>query len=161
MKTHDGGNPSKRAARVGAWLVLACSMASMACGTAGCGTGGCGTGGSGKATGSASASAEATPSGSAAEAVSSAPPLDDKPGAPAVTSFVQVDKAESGCSPARFDIAQNLLRGELMLAGRPGGGGGEIAASWLIQLQNKAQIGFSGFDGDAKRVARDRGIGNA
>jgi hypothetical protein len=78
-----------------------------------------------------------------------------------VTKIVAADAADSGCSPARFDLAQNLLRGELTLAGRPGGGGGEIAASWLIQLQNKAQIGFAGFDGEARRLARDRGIGNA
>jgi hypothetical protein len=151
MKTHEKGHLSNVAATAGALLMLACSVASS----------GCGTGGGGNASGEPSASAASAPSGSSAAPVSSAPPLDDKPTAAAVTAFVQADKPESGCSPARFDIAQNLLRGELTLAGRPGGGGGEIAASWLIQLQNKAQIGFSGFDGDAKRLARDRGIGNA
>ncbi len=121
----------------------------------------CGTVGDNRGNETGSASAVASTSASAPEPAASAPPPDDTPSGVGITSAAFADKAETGCAAARFDIAQNLLRGELTLAGRAGKGDGEIAASWLIQLQNKAQIGFAGFDGDAKRIARDRGIGNA
>lgn len=135
-------------------LVWAATLCAAACG----GAVACGTNGGGST--SASASGGPTASASAPPVVETPP--DDTPKGSGVTKFVQADAADSGCSPTRFDLAQNLLRGELTLAGRPGGSGaGEIAASWLIQLQNKAQIGFAGFDGEARRIARDRGIGNA
>ena len=109
----------------------------------------------------ASATASVEASASAPPVAPAAPAYSDEPRSGPAPEFVLAGKAESGCEATRFELAQNLLRGELALAGRPGTGGGEIAASWLIQLQNKAQIGFAGFDGQARRIARDRGIGNA
>jgi hypothetical protein len=134
----------------------ALTLAACIAGAAGCGQGGGGGKASARASGEASASAP-LPSASA-----SAPPVSDEPEGTGFSTVVDVGKPEAGCAPATFELAQNLLRGELTLAGRAGAdGSGEIAASWLIQLQARAQIGFAGFDGQARRLARDRGIGNA
>lgn len=72
-----------------------------------------------------------------------------------VTEVVPLDKAK--CAAQSFELATYLQRGELTLAGK----GTEVAASWLVQLRDRAQIGFAGFDAESKRIARDRGIGNA
>lgn len=139
------------AAPKGRWLgasVVILSLAAAACGSK--------SGGKGAPSSSASASggpvASAAPSGSAA---SHAPHVDDTPKGPGVTATPAIDKAK--CAPSSIELATYLQRGELTIAGRDG----QIAASWLVQLKDKAQIGFAGFDGEAKRLARDRGIGNA
>jgi hypothetical protein len=120
----------------------------------------CGGKDGGKTHGSSAPSASSPPaasaSGSSAPASSSAaPPIDEAPKGPGVSSAVAIDKAK--CAPASMELATYLQRGELTIAARPG----QIAASWLVQLKDKAQIGFAGFDAEAKRLARDRGIGNA
>ncbi len=78
------------------------------------------------------------------------------------TAKAAADK-ETGCNTTEFEIAKHLIRGELSLAGRPGAkeSDGEFAASWLIELQGRAQIAFAGFDHKSRRIGRDRGIGNA
>lgn len=100
---------------------------------------------------SAAPSASAAPSGSASPSV----PVDLPPEGTGVTKVTPVDKGK--CAVASYDLATYLQRGDLTIASHDG----QIAASWLVQLKDKAQIGFAGFDGQAKRVARDRGIGNA
>lgn len=79
--------------------------------------------------------------------------------------MIKATDRQSGCNDAEFEVAQYLQRGELTLAGLPGGAADkkpEFAASWLVKLQNgRSQIGFAGYDHLARRVARDRGIGNA
>lgn len=77
-----------------------------------------------------------------------------------VASFAPIGERPA-CAAASFELATYLMRGELALAGRGAGDSAEFAASWLVQLKGKAQIGFAGFDGKARRIARDRGIGNA
>jgi hypothetical protein len=72
--------------------------------------------------------------------------------------FLPVTKTPD-CKHQSAEMAQYLLRGEMAIAGREG----QIAAVWLVQLPNKlnAQIAFAGYDGDAKQLARGRGIGSA
>ncbi len=104
----------------------------------------------------------------AASAASSGAAPVEPPPAPAEDVFVGEGVARfapiaerPACSAASFELATYLMRGELALAGRGSGDSAEFAASWLVQLKGKAQIGFAGFDGKARRIARDRGIGNA
>ena len=136
---------------------------SAACALAGAlalGTLGCGGKGSGKPAGSSQPSAvnsHAAPSLSASVSVASAkPPQSDVlPQGTGVSEAAPLDKAK--CAPSTIELATYLQRGELTIGGRDG----QVAASWLVQLKDKAQIGFAGFDGEARRIARDRGIGNA
>ncbi len=113
--------------------------------------------------GGASASAEDAPSSApqpSASGATSAPPTDDTPEGTGIQASKPATDAD--CKPATFELATYLLRGELTIAGRPGpSGNGEVAGSWLVQLRGKAQIGFAGFDSQARRIARDRGIGSA
>lgn len=105
--------------------------------------------------GSASSSASASPSGSTAPApTASAAAVPEEPQGEGVASFGPLAK---DCAPAKAEIASYLQRGELTLAGRQG----EIAASWLVQLKDRAQIAFAGFDAESKQLARARGIGTA
>jgi hypothetical protein len=122
----------------------------------GCGNSAGTSGAESASAGSAESSAPAVSASSSA----AAPPTDDTPEGTGVKAIKPV--ADADCKPATFELASYLLRGELTIAGRPGAsGGGEVAGSWLVQLRGKAQIGFAGFDGQARRIARDRGIGNA
>ncbi|MBK8936634.1 MAG: hypothetical protein IPM79_03020 [Polyangiaceae bacterium] len=127
-------------------------------------------GGGEKAPSTASASASPEPP---ALAASSAPVLGPDP-APAgdpvgagYSSVISAKSDKSGCNAADFQVAEYLMRGELTVAGRPRAGSAsdkkpEFTASWLVKLKdNRSQIGFAGYDHLARRVARDRGIGNA
>jgi hypothetical protein len=102
-----------------------------------------------------SSSAEAAPSASAAPPAGVEPIVGE-----GIARFVPIAERAT-CAHASFEVATYLMRGELALAGRGTGAASEFAASWLVQLKGKAQIGFAGFDGQARRIARDRGIGNA
>lgn len=122
---------------------------------------GCGNKPSG---GGESAAPSAVPAPS--ESTSAAPPKltapDSTPKGTGFASVVAASDKASGCNKSEFELATYLLRGELTLAARKGSNQkAEFAASWLVQLQGKAQIGFAGYDHEAKRTARDRGIGNA
>jgi hypothetical protein len=101
--------------------------------------------------------------GSASAAIPPPPPPDSTPKGEGATKIVKSSEKSTGCNPAEFELATYLLRGELTLAGRAGAkpNESEFAASWLVQLQGKAQIAFAGFDHKARRIGRDRGIGNA
>ncbi len=126
-------------------------VAALACGGKGSGT-------SGASSGQPSAVASHVPSAAASTSTgaSSKPSIPDQaPQGAGVSETAALDKAK--CSQSTIELATYLQRGELTIGGRDG----QIAASWLVQLKDKAQIGFAGFDGEAKRIARDRGIGNA
>jgi hypothetical protein len=119
--------------------------------------GGCGPKASGKTHAAASVSAESAPTASATSSASApepqAPPSTTGTG---VGTFVPADKA--GCATASADIATYLQRSDVAMAVQKG----EVAISYLIQLHgNEAQIGFAGYDAQAKRLGRDRGIGTA
>lgn len=109
------------------------------------------------------ASSEATDTASAAGSVVVPPAPDSTPKGTGVTTARPAADKETACKATEFELATYLLRGELSLAGRAGAkeGDGEFAASWLIELQGRAQIAFAGFDHKARRIGRDRGIGNA
>jgi hypothetical protein len=85
--------------------------------------------------------------------VSAAPPPNAAPVGKGIASFEPL----SGCKPATTTAAEYLQRGELTIAGRPA----EIGLAWLVQLKGRAQIGFGGFDPQAKQIARTRGVGSA
>jgi hypothetical protein len=112
-----------------------------------------------------SSSPTATTSASASNSVAAPPPPppDSTPKGEGATKIVKSSEKSTGCNPAEFELATYLLRGELTLAGRSGAkpSDSEFAASWLVQLQGKAQIAFAGFDHKARRIGRDRGVGNA
>jgi len=102
------------------------------------------------------------PSASASQLAPELPPAaNDAPKGAGVTKHVAATSKDAECKPATFELATYLLRGELTLAGRSTDKGGEFATSYLILLQGKSQIAFAGYDGNAKRVSRDRGIGSA
>ncbi|MFO0616381.1 MAG: hypothetical protein U0414_27565 [Polyangiaceae bacterium] len=113
---------------------------------------GVGACGSPKATPSASAvaSVETPPSASSEAPVEPPPP--PPPAGPGATKFITADEAK--CHLASIEVAQYLSRGELALATTPT----EIALGWLVQGQGDAKIGVGAFDGQAKRVMRDRSI---
>lgn len=130
---------------------------------------GCGGGEQAAPSASQSESAEPPPVTSAS-AKPVAGPDEAPPGDPVGTGYATVVSAKSdksGCNAADFQVAEYLQRGELTLAGRPRVGSAadkkpEFTASWLVKLRdNRSQIGFAGYDHLARRVARDRGIGNA
>lgn len=115
---------------------------------------------SGSGSAATSDSAPATSASAVAAAPASAP--DSTPKGTGFTSTIAASSKDSGCNKSEFELATYLLRGELTLAARKGTNQkAEFAASWLVQLQGKAQIGFAGYDHEARRIARDRGIGNA
>ncbi len=103
----------------------------------------------------AATSADPEPSGSAAapEASTSVPPPNGAP----VGHGVEIFEGLAGCKPASSTAAEYLQRGELTIAGRPK----EIGLAWLVQLKGRAQIGFGGFDEEAKQSARSRGVASA
>jgi hypothetical protein len=110
----------------------------------------------------AASSASAAPTGSApataGSAVAAPPPEADVPqGAGVVETVAQGGVAE--CQPKEVELGSYLQRGEIAIAARDGA----IATSWMVQLPNKpdAQIAFGGYDGQAKQVARIRGIGTS
>jgi hypothetical protein len=78
---------------------------------------------------------------------SSAPPVAEFSGA-------RTDKA---CKAQTAEIATYQQQGEMALGGLPSG----VGASWLVHLAGKReqQIAFSSFDGEAKPLARPRGVG--
>lgn len=114
-------------------------------------------------TGSASAQAGDSAPTTSASAVAPAPVAPDStPKGAGFSKTIAASAKDSGCNKSEFELATYLLRGELTLGARKGANQkAEFAASWLVQLQGKAQIGFAGYDHEARRIARDRGIGNA
>lgn len=101
-------------------------------------------------------SAVAHPSGSAPSAAS--PAADAAPQGTGVTEFLAADKTDA-CQARSGEIGSYLQRGELALAGRDDG----FAASWLVVMSSRsgAQVAFSSFDREAKKVARPRGVSAA
>lgn len=110
---------------------------------------------------SAAVTGSAAPAGSAPASAGSAvasPPETGGPQGAGVTELV----AQSGvaeCQPKEVELGSYLQRGEIAIAARDGA----IATSWMVQLPNKpdAQIAFGGYDGQAKQIARVRGIGTS
>lgn len=127
--------------------------------------------GGGKATqggpaGSTSAVASTPPTASAASSASTAgapsgeaAPSSDlgPPNAAAVGNGVSEFIALDACKPQTATAAEYLQRGELTIAGRPN----QIGLAWLVQLKGRAQIGFGGFDTEARQIARSRGVASA
>ena len=102
----------------------------------------------------ASGSSSAAP----ATASSQLPPSDlGPPNAAAVGNGASEFAPIDGCKSQTVTAAEYLQRGELTIAGRPN----QIGLAWLVQLKGRAQIGFGGFDGDARQVARPRGVASA
>jgi hypothetical protein len=140
-----------------AWLLPLAAALGVAATLAACGN---------KATSGATATATEEPSADASASASALAPVlpsranDDAKGA-GVAKFVAATSKDSECKATTAELATYLMRGDLGLAGRPTEKGGEFATSYLIQLRGKAQIGFAGYDGGAKRFSRDRGIGSA
>ncbi|MFO0555336.1 MAG: hypothetical protein U0271_43570 [Polyangiaceae bacterium] len=122
-----------------------------------------GCGGKGGVTTTSASATTSAPTASAS--VSAAPPprtIDDTPKGKGFTEVVPASKA--GCKPEYLELATYLLRGELTIAGRAGKDPkipAEFAAAWLVQLPDGAQIGFGGYDGQARKIAKVRGIGKA
>lgn len=106
------------------------------------------------------ASAAPTGSASAAASVTTASAMAPESAAPRGTGVAELKTlAEVGtCKPKNADLASYVQKPALGLAGRADG---TFAAVWLVELQNDpdAQIAFAGFDGEARQVARARGIG--
>ncbi len=145
-------SPSPRGARAALWLVTL-----SVCG----GALGCPASGGGQASANATSETSTPSSAESSTAPPPAPPPSDEVKGTGVTKVVAATADSTGCKSATFELASYLLRGELTVAGRASDKGSEFAASYLIQLQGKAQIAFAGYDGEAKRIARDRGIGSA
>ncbi len=134
------------------WLALGLAAFLVACGN--------------KPSGASTSTASEAPSAEVSASASSLTPAlparaNDDPKGAGVSKFVAATSKESECQAATAELATYLMRGDLGLAGRPTEKGGEFATSYLIQLRGKAQIGFAGYDGAAKRFSRDRGIGSA
>lgn len=106
--------------------------------------------------GSAAPGTSADPTSTAA---ASAPPASDVPPPNGAPEGKGIDTFEGlgGCKPATTTASEYLQRGELTIAGRPD----QFGLAWLVQLKGRAQIGFGGFDAQAKQVARSRGVGSA
>jgi hypothetical protein len=79
------------------------------------------------------------------------------PNAAAIGNGASEFGAIDGCKPQTVTAAEYLQRGELTIAGRPN----QIGLAWLVQLKGRAQIGFGGFDAEARQVARPRGVASA
>lgn len=107
---------------------------------------------------SGSAQAAPSPSGSAEATPPAGEPSDAAPTGTGVASFTSL-AGKADCQPQTSELAAYLQRGEIALAARDGG----ISTSWMVQLPNKteAQVAFGGYDGQAKQVARVRGIGTS
>lgn len=104
----------------------------------------------------ADTSASAAPAGSEAAPpadTAEVPPPNGAPVGKGIDSFEGLAK----CNAASSTAAEYLQRGELTIAGRPK----EIGLAWLVQLKGRAQIGFGGFDEEAKQSARSRGVASA
>lgn len=109
---------------------------------------------------SAEPSASPPPATSGSAAPSGEPPPSAElgpPNAAAVGNGIDDFGAIDGCKPQTTTAAEYLQRGELTIAGRPK----EIGLAWLVQLKGRAQIGFGGFDEEAKGIARARGVASA
>ncbi|HTJ84724.1 MAG TPA: hypothetical protein VL400_23555, partial [Polyangiaceae bacterium] len=141
-------------------MVAARSATSLFAGLALVSALGCGNGAASNGSGSTTVAVSAEPSAPPASASVVAAPPDDTIEGTGYKAIKPVSDAALGCKQTSFEMATYLLRGELTLAGRPANGG-EVAGSWLVQLRGKAQIAFAGFDAQARRIGRDRGIGNA
>ena len=91
-------------------------------------------------------------------ASSELPPSDlGPPNAAAVGNGASEFASIDGCKVQTATAAEYLQRGELTIAGRPN----QIGLAWLVQLKGRAQIGFGGFDAEARQVARPRGVASA
>jgi hypothetical protein len=118
-----------------------------------------GAGASGSAP-SASGSASAIPSGSASAAPSGSAAADASGAASGngVGELLPV-ASKPDCQAQPSELATYLQRGEIAIASRDNG----VSTSWMVQAPGKqdAQVAFAGYDGQAKQVARIRGIGSA
>lgn len=105
---------------------------------------------------SASSSAHAAASASGANVFASATAAADA--APVGDGTSTFEPAGDACKPAQAILAEYLQRGDLTIGARDNA----IAAAWLVQVPNKpSQIAFGGFDGEARPLARVRGIATA
>jgi hypothetical protein len=126
---------------------------------AGCKPDGGGSPSAGSSAASASAAPTGAPTGPATAGSAVAPPANPEAPQGAGVEEIVAQSSVAECQPKEVELGSYLQRGEIAIAARDGA----IATSWMVQLPNKpdAQIAFGGYDGQAKQVARVRGIGTS